>query len=201
GRERFLVLGSIIALFTLVPFLILNYIDSPNNETLTVIFHSALPSLIPGYYFVFGLFYFAFIVLFIYGIFSIGREKSFLYKIKFFRRIKTNIEEKQENEILKLEIDNQNMNDSYAVSVIPQQYRTFHAMAKMREYLTNTRTNSLSKAIEVYELELHRERELALQSAALASARRSEENTKQAQASAKNAEQSANAAAYRRRRY
>ena len=178
-----------------------NYIDSPNNETLTVIFHSALPALIPGYYTIFGIFYFGFFVLFIYGIFSIGREKSFLYKIKFLRRIKTNIEEKHENEILKLEIDNQNMNDSYAVSVIPHQYRTFHAMAKMREYLTNTRANFLSEAIEVYELELHRERELALQSAALASARRSEENTKQAQVAARNAEQSANAAAYRRRRY
>src|SRR5699024_8758799 len=72
-RKRFFVVGLIIALFTLVPFLILNYIDSPNNETLTVIFHSALPALIPGYYFIFGIFYFGSLILFIYSIFSIGR--------------------------------------------------------------------------------------------------------------------------------
>jgi len=55
-------------------------------------------------------------------------------------------------------------------SVIPQHYSHLHPIEKIREYLSNTRATNLREAIEIYELELYREQEIAIQTTALASA-------------------------------
>lgn len=189
--RRFILLGLIIALLTLIPFFILNYIEGQNNETLTIIFFSVLPAYIPGFRLMFGVFYFGFLLLFIYGIFSIGRKNSFLYKIKYFRRLQRRIKEKNEEEINELSIMNEAIITSSAFSVISQQYSGARAISKLREYLINKRANNIPEAIELYELELHRERQINMQAATLASARRTEEYAEQAEVSAKKAEQSA----------
>lgn len=195
--KRFILLGLIITLLTLVPFLILNYIEGQNNETLTIIFFSALPAYIPGFRLMFGIFYFGFLFLFIYGIFSIGRKNSFLYKIKYFRRLQRRIKKKNEEKINGLNIMNEEIIASPAFLVIPQQYSGAQAISKLREYLINKRASNIPEAIELYELESHRERQIDIQTATLASARQTEEHAKQAEVSAKKAEQSAHS--YRRR--
>jgi|SRR5699024_9453278 len=175
-----LVIGLIVTFVLLVPILLMSYIDGQTSSSgVTLIFHSVLPAIIPGYYYIFGFFYFTFIILFVYSIISISRKNSYLYKLNVIQRINNRIESKHRSKIAKLQQENENILSSNDFSVIPYEYSHPRAIDDLQRYLINKRANNLSEAIEVYELEEYRDRQISIQSARLSSAIRAESNTQE----------------------
>lgn len=156
-RLNNLTLRLIVLLMTLGPFLALYYIQTRDVPFLTPFIFNILPGIIPGFEMFYNGLMFAFIALLIYGNIAVSKKDRALNEHPFIKRIHQIIEFPRKKRIAKLTAENNKIKHSKAFSIIPPGYQHANAVDRFYEYLVNGRAHNIREAMEIYELEMHRE--------------------------------------------
>ncbi|GAA0308242.1 hypothetical protein GGQ92_001108 [Gracilibacillus halotolerans] len=140
-------------LITLGPVFLLFFIESQRIPILDPIIFGLLPNLIPGFWLIYSLFVIGLIVLFFYSMFTLGREDSYLRRLRFVERKVVKIQSSFEHKIIELEEQNNEIVNSSNLGILPKKYRRSRAINKIYEYIANLHADSLKEAIRLYEIE------------------------------------------------
>lgn len=164
------VLRLIILLTTLGPLFALYYIQTRNVPFLTKFTFYILPGIIPGFDMFYNGIILALIILFIYGNIAVSKRDQALNEHPFVVKMHQIIEFPRKKRIARLTAENEKIRRSKPISVIPVDYQHIDAADRFYKYLVNGRAHNIQEAIEVYELEIHREKLRAIESSKRAAA-------------------------------